>query len=299
VKRVGHKTDMRILLSVNPLRHDAKKRPSVLPVAAALVACLGLSACVGKQPDAWQQDKPSVLASMQKLQDEQQSMKSAQQSMQGVRQSMRDEIDRLQKHMAEIEQKQVENSAMINAQHTSIRQLQTSTVHLKAIAAKSKKTSRMTKQKLVKKLDKIAKSISTPVAASPVQPKEKEKNHYTAAYLALKSGRYDEASQGFRSLLKEFPKGEFLDQAWYWLGESYYAQHKLKQAIAAFETVVRRYPKSAKHAAALLRLGLTYQDASRPKNARSTLQRLIRKHPDSAAAEQARHQLRAMLKKEQ
>ncbi|GMQ99194.1 MAG: hypothetical protein BMS9Abin18_0010 [Zetaproteobacteria bacterium] len=224
-----------------------------------------------------------MIASMQKLQDEQQSMKN--------------KIDNLRKRMIELEQIQTAQSSMIDAQNASIRQLQTRTTRLKAVAAKSKKSSQITKRKLVKKLDKIAKSISKSVVASPVQRGEKEKNHYTAAYLALKSGRYEEATRSFRSLLKTFPKGEYADQAWYWLGESYYAQRNLKQAIHAFETIAKHYPKSAKHAAALLKLGLAYQDASRMRNARATLQRLVREHSDSAAAEQARSQLRLMQKK--
>jgi len=226
-----------------------------------------------------------VIASMQKLQGEQKSMKN--------------EINNLQRRMVELEQEQATQSSMVDAQNASIRQLQTSTTHLKAVAAKSKKSSQITKRKLVRKLDKIAKSISKPVAPPPTQRGEEEKNHYTAAYLALKSGRYEEATQGFRNLLKKFPKGKYTDQAWYWLGESYYAQHSLKQAIHAFEAVAMHYPKSAKHAAALLKLGLAYQDTSRPKNSKNMLQQLVRKHPDSAAAEEARRQLRALSKKKQ
>ena len=281
-KPAGHRTDMRISLSDKSLRYEVK-RPPAFPVAVALVSCLGLSACAGKQPNAWQQDKQIVVTSIKHLQAEQQSMKDA--------------IARLQKRTVDLENTQTTQTSMLDAQHTSIRQLQTSTMHLGAMAAKSKKSSRITKQKLVKKIDKIAKTISKPVISLPSQVKEEEKNSYTAAYLALKSGRYDKAAEGFRHLLKKFPKGEYADQAWYWLGESYYAQHNIKQTIHAFETVVRHYPKSPKHAAALLKLGLVYQDAARTKNATSTWQRLIREHPDSAAAEQARRQLKNISKR--
>jgi len=224
-----------------------------------------------------------MVASIQKLQTEQQSVK--------------DTLGNLLRRMAELEQTQMTQTSMMDAQNASIHQLQISTTHLEAMAAKSKKSSRITKQKLVRKIDKIAKTISKPVISLSSQVGEEEKNSYTAAYLALKSGRYDKSTQGFRHLLKKFPKGEYTDQAWYWLGESYYAQHNIKQTIHALETVVRRYPKSAKHAAALLKLGLAYQDASRPKNAKSMLQQLIREHPDSAAAEQARRQLNNLSKK--
>ncbi len=250
-------------------------------MAVFLTVLIGLSACAEKRPGAWQKDKQIVIASIKQFQNEQQSLKQ--------------DLSVLKGRMVELEQAQmVQNSAM-DAQNASIRQLQTSITYLEAMATKSKKSSRITKQKLVRKLDKIVKSISKPIVTPLARPPVgEEKNHYTAAYLALKSGRYEEATNSFRSLLKKFPKGEYADQAWYWLGESYYAQHKIKQAIHAFETVIKRYPGSAKHAAALLKLGLAYQDTARMKNARAILQRLIREHPDSAAAEQARRQLKAL-----
>jgi len=271
---------MRILLSDKSLRYEVKKRPPALPVAVALVLCLGISACASKKrPDAWLQDKQIVISSIKQLQNNQQSIKK--------------EMDDLRERMMSLEQGQTVRTSMVDAQNASILQLQTSMSRLESMAARTKKSSQISKQKLVKKLDKIAKSISKPVVASPPRSVEEEKNHYTAAYLALKSGRYKEATRGFLSLLKTFPKGEYVDQAWYWLGESYYAQRKRKQAIDAFDTVVVHYPKSPKHAAALLKLGLAYKDISRTGDARAILQRLIREHPDSAAAERARRQLKS------
>ncbi|MDQ6959758.1 MAG: tol-pal system protein YbgF [Mariprofundaceae bacterium] len=267
---------MRILLSANLC--EVKRRPPVLPVAVALVSCLGISACAShKEPDAWLQDKQIVIASIKQLQRDQQSLKK--------------EMGNLQGRMMNLEQAQTVRTSMVDAQNASIRQLQTSIARLETMADRSKKSSQITKQKLVRKLDKIAKSISKAVAP-PAQAVEEEKNRYTAAYLALKSGRYEEATNGFRTLLKTFPKGEYTDQAWYWLGESYYARRKLKQAVNAFETVVMHYPKSPKYAAALFKLGLAYKRASRTGDARAIFKRLIREHPDSAAAEQARRQLK-------
>jgi len=270
---------MRILLSVN--LYEVKQRPPVFPVAVILLSCLGISACAeNKKPDAWLQDKQAVIASIRQLQNDQQSL--------------RKEIGSLHGRMRGLEQNQMARTAMVDAQNATVRQLQTSMARLQAMAAKSKKSSQITKQKLVSKLDKIAKSISKPVVTSPARPVEEEKNHYTAAYLALKSGRYKEATQGFRRLLKNFPKGEYRDQTWYWLGESYDAQHRLKKSIHAFETVVMHYPKSPKHAAALLKLGQAYKAISHMGDARAIWQRLVREHPDSTAAEQARRQLKEM-----
>ncbi len=129
------------------------------------------------------------------------------------------------------------------------------------------------------------------------QRAEAEKNAYTSAYLALKSGRHEEASKAFKEQLKAFPEGEYTDQAWYWLGESQYAQQLQKPAIASFKQVIDKFPASVKHAAALLRLGQIYQSTQQPKLASRYFNRLIKEHADSTAAEQARSALAGMHNK--
>jgi len=153
-------------------------------------------------------------------------------------------------------------------------------------------------KKLAAKLERIGSNIRS--AANKVSPSsmatnpESEKNAYTSAYLALKSGRYDEASLAFNDLLLKYPQGEYADQANYWLGESYFAQQKMKKAIAAFKKVANNYPNSAKHPAALLKLATAYRESNHKGDAKAVLQRLINQHPESNAAEQARARLKAL-----
>lgn len=164
-------------------------------------------------------------------------------------------------------------------------------------STKSKKSRLAAERSLAKKLNRVEQSIaqvkSPPPPPTPQMTSEDEKNSYTAAYLALKSGRYDEASATFEKLLRDFPKGEFSDQAYYWLGESYYAQNKLRSAIRAFNQVVANYPDSAKYATALLRLGTTYKETGNINKANATFQRLIRERPNSPEAENARSLMQA------
>ncbi len=138
-------------------------------------------------------------------------------------------------------------------------------------------------------------------AAAPAAPdaatlarKEAEKNAYTAAWLALKGGRFDEARQGFSALLRDYPEGEYADQAWYWLGESQIARKDQKAAEHAFRMVVEHYPKSVKRAAARLRLGDLARKAGKADLARERYERLLKEYPDSPAASQARQALRAL-----
>ena len=120
---------------------------------------------------------------------------------------------------------------------------------------------------------------------------EAEKNAYTAAYLALKSGRFDEASKGFNEQLDAYPQGEYADQAWYWLGEARLAQQALENAHNAFKYVADHYPESVKHASALLKLGQLSEMEEKNGAAVEYYNRLIKEHSESSLAEQAREAL--------
>jgi len=253
------------------------KRPSVFPVAALLVLS-AISGCALKDGNAWSKDKAVVMDSIQQS-------RSAQAEAQARLEAM--------------EQRLVELEATVKKQEAENRALAATVKNLRTKQQPARITSTTAKdQKLVRKLEKIESSIrSAATKGAPViQPSDKsiEKNSYTAAYLALKSGRYEEASVGFKLLLKEHPQGEYADQAWFWLGESYFAQHKNKEAISAYKKVASDFPDSAKHPAALLKLATVYQQTDRKGDAKAVLQRLIRQHAETNAAEQARDQLAAI-----
>ncbi|HKI59647.1 MAG TPA: tol-pal system protein YbgF [Mariprofundaceae bacterium] len=258
------------------------KRPSVYPVAALFVL-LVFSGCVPKGGASWQADKEIVLQSIQKTQ--------------AANASMQDKIATMEARVIELEkslkQQEADNKALM-ASMIAVRKAMPRKIVSSKVSTKD--------QKLARKLEKIESSIrsATTKGADMIQPSDKsiEKNSYTAAYLALKSGRYEESSIAFKMLLQRHPQGEYADQAWFWLGESYFAQRKYSGAIDAFNEVANNYPESAKHPAALLKLASAYQESRRRGDAKAALQRLIRQHPESNAAEQARSELMKMDKEQ-
>jgi len=165
---------------------------------------------------------------------------------------------------------------------------------LKAKRKTTSKKQQTRKAILTTKIDKIDSDIQQVVIQSKTDYKPAEKNDYTAAYLALKSGRYDEAIGLFQTFLNVYPSGEYADQAYYWLGESLLAKGEFLPAVEAFNTLTQTYAKSSKYQAGLLKLGIAYQQANRLGDAKAVLQRLINEDPDSKAAEHARSRLSAL-----
>lgn len=253
-------------------------KPSTLSVALSLVLLTGCMA--EKQPDAWLADKDLVIQSLQDAHTNNAKLK--------------ENVDLLDQRVIYLESEQARQGSKITA-------LEATMAKKEKVKKQAKKKRKVKKQSKVlnDKLDKLSAKLN-PAVVKPIEANAAvlaEKNAYTAAYLALKSGRYDESSYGFSAVIQAHPEGVYTDQAYYWLGESLIAQHRDKEAIDAFKLVANKYKKSPKHAAALLKLAAVYQTLSRPKNARSALERVIKEHPDSRSAERARIQLDNLAKK--
>ena len=135
-----------------------------------------------------------------------------------------------------------------------------------------------------------ADSPAPEVAADPVR----EQQDYQAAFNLLKGGRYHDAAKAFRAFLVTYPDGEFVDNARYWLGETYYVDRQLDAALAEFQEVIARFPQSPKLTHAMLKVGYIHHELGRPEQAKQALLELVESHPDSTAAGLARKRLKRL-----
>ena len=58
---------------------------------------------------------------------------------------------------------------------------------------------------------------------------------YDVAFKAIRAGDYVEASREFRSFIQQYPNHALAPNAWYWLGESYYATTNYPVALESFQ----------------------------------------------------------------
>ncbi len=290
-KLAGHRIVVVTLLAAKNKFSRHPQRLAVQPLAVVCLCALLLSACASDEKNKviWQQDKPQITAGIAAVQHEQQASADAMQQQTTAIESLQQKIESLE----QLVQQQLDHTESLSK-------------HVEQLHRVSNNNSKKTPIKANQKPIKLAKAEikhpapikaapPTPVVAAPVTPKidlvalaEAEKNAYTSAYLALKSGRFDEASIAFNKQLDLYPKGEYTDQAWYWLGETRLAQGDNTKALNAFKYVADHYSNSVKHAAALLKLGQLSQSQNRYTTARAYYQRLIQDHADSSLAEQAR-----------
>jgi len=260
-------------------------KPSTLSVALSLVLLTG---CVTTKPDPepWSADKPLIVQSLQDVHI-------------GTS-KLQEKLDLLEQRILDLERQDA-------GQQTKIAMLE---AQIEKQSKQSKVRKRPTKPKkpkasLNKRLDAMSANLN-PALVSPTAAQASvetannkptdtdEKNAYTAAYLALKSGRYDESSAGFVKVIKVHPKGEYTDQAYYWLGESLVALLRNEEALESFTVVANQYPKSSKHAAALLKMASVYKNMKYFDQAKKTLQRVLKEYPNGRTAERARAELKLL-----
>lgn len=118
-----------------------------------------------------------------------------------------------------------------------------------------------------------------------------EEQRYSQAFETMRSGNYQAARKQFKALLQDYPKGEFSDNARYWIGESHYVVREFDKAEEAFQVVLDNHANSAKRPDALLKIGFIHYEQDNRDAARSTLQRVVDEYPGSSAAKQARKRL--------
>ena len=117
---------------------------------------------------------------------------------------------------------------------------------------------------------------------------------YQAALDKLKSRDYAGAEHAFTAFISGFPQSPLVDNAEYWLGETYYVEKRFPEALGAFQRVVREHPDSRKVPDALLKAGLTQYEQKRYREARELFAKLMQDYADSAAAGEADKRLRRM-----
>jgi tol-pal system protein YbgF len=150
---------------------------------------------------------------------------------------------------------------------------------------------------LARYLNIEGKPTPTRTAAAPV-PGDKgttaptAKDIYSNGRQAFDNGKMDEARQLFLSLIKNFPKSDYADNAQFWIAESYYREKWYERAILEYQTVIEKYPKGNKVPAAKHKQGMAFLQIGDKANARIIFNDLVKKHPKSSEAKIAAQKLK-------
>jgi tol-pal system protein YbgF len=117
---------------------------------------------------------------------------------------------------------------------------------------------------------------------------------YDDAFKSLRAGDYVKSSRDFRTFIQQYPDSPLLPNAFYWLGESYYATSNYPVALEAFQHLVSQFPQSDKVPDALLKVGYSQIELKQVDAGKATLKNVSAKYPGSKAASLAQERLRRL-----
>lgn len=119
----------------------------------------------------------------------------------------------------------------------------------------------------------------------------KEQQMYQTALDLLPDKKYDASAEKLHKYISTYPKGAYVANAHYWLGEISFLKKNLSQAEVEFHTVVSKYPTAKKMPDALLKIALIHDIQGKHDQAKGELQQVIDHYPNTAAAQLAKQQL--------
>jgi tol-pal system protein YbgF len=118
---------------------------------------------------------------------------------------------------------------------------------------------------------------------------------YDTARTDYFAGQYTSAITGFEAFLRAFPRSELADDAQFHIGESYFNQKQLPEAVAAYNQVIQTYPGTNSVPDAYYKRGLAQEGLDDRDAARASYEAVVTGFPDSDAgrlAKQAVERLR-------
>ena len=118
------------------------------------------------------------------------------------------------------------------------------------------------------------------------------REEYQLAFELLKDENYETARVSFIKFIRLHPDSDFIDDAKYWLGETYYAQRLFTQALKEFEGVLTEFPNSGKIPEALLKKGFCYFELGKVKKSKQLLESVVNQYPDSSVSRLAAQKLK-------
>lgn len=119
----------------------------------------------------------------------------------------------------------------------------------------------------------------------------KEQQMYQTAIDLLPDKKYEASGDKLRDYLKLYPKGVYVANAHYWLGEINFLQKNYDAAEEEFKIIIDKYPKSKRVSDAMFKLALVHQNQGRENQAKRELRQIIKRYPHTSASQLAKLQL--------
>ncbi|MBW2609322.1 MAG: tol-pal system protein YbgF [Deltaproteobacteria bacterium] len=126
------------------------------------------------------------------------------------------------------------------------------------------------------------------------ETKSRELELYDRSLALFREGQFEQAVDGFKSFLNQYPKSDRADNGQFWIGECLMALKQYEQAILAYQEVIKKYPKGNKVPNAMLRQAVAFLKINDTISSKLLLQKVIKQYPKSSEAKLAKTKLKTI-----
>jgi tol-pal system protein YbgF len=126
---------------------------------------------------------------------------------------------------------------------------------------------------------------------SGVSSFEDPEDFYKNSLAYYSARKFEKAIESFNAFLKLFPDHRLVDNAIYWIGESYVGQGEYALALPEFQRIQLQYPNGNKVPDAFLMIGICFDKMKNRESAKDSWTKLVALFPNSMAAKKAKKKL--------
>jgi len=145
-----------------------------------------------------------------------------------------------------------------------------------------------------RRLEELEKNINQGSLSSRGKSHQKitPSNIYQKGKAEHKKKKYRQAILSFRLLIERFPKSSLVDDAHYWIGETYFQLKDYQMAILQFDIVRKKFPYGTAAAPSLYKEALCFEALGSKNESRLLLLEVIDQYPGTSAAHKAHKHLK-------
>ena len=120
---------------------------------------------------------------------------------------------------------------------------------------------------------------------------DSERLAYQESFELIRRGDYEAAQIAFSNYIKTYQGSSFIDDAKFWLAESFYSQGNYIKALEIFENIQRQHPKSEKIMESILKSGFCYYELGNFEKSFTIFTQIITNYPNSSVSRLAAEKL--------
>ena len=120
---------------------------------------------------------------------------------------------------------------------------------------------------------------------------EEEFSLWSNSLKLIENSRYSEAAENLRLLILSYPQGEYVIEAYFYLGDIYFQQQMFQDSFETFSSLILNFPDNKRSPESFYKLGLILIQLEDVTNAINNFNKVIQNYPNSSAAILSREEL--------